>query len=260
MGGQSTAATLPTILAALALVVAAVALFIAARSRRWARRYQRPRDYPADRPLVGDLAGRDPIDLRPQVDRMELRMRQMEGRLEVESRAVSTLPGLLSQVRDLNLTLDEVVKSVYELEARVDRLDGSGEHVNAYPSRQHDTVSPPLPNSSPAIAHSVPGSVQPVPRMRHPVDLEGEWLVSSSSLAAVGWLLPETTTPGRAVVVLNEEIAIDHVALKKWARVFDFRGERAYVRYRTVEPALVEWDEVARRGRPLSVGVAEALS
>ncbi|MEJ7811623.1 MAG: hypothetical protein WKG32_14520 [Gemmatimonadaceae bacterium] len=92
-----------------------------------------------------------------------------------------------------------------------------------------------------------------------PVELNGEYLIASQSLAAFGALVPGGAPGAPARVYVNEDVEIDHVALEKWGLYFDFQGGKPYQRYRTVKPSLVRWDEAEGRGRVIEAGVAQAV-
>lgn len=90
------------------------------------------------------------------------------------------------------------------------------------------------------------------------VDLRDGSIVGSRALAAPAFLVPDQGDEA-ALLYLNEDVEVDHLALERWAEYFDFGAGAAYRRYRTVEPARVEWNDSAERGRLLSPGKAEVL-
>jgi hypothetical protein len=90
------------------------------------------------------------------------------------------------------------------------------------------------------------------------VDLDGGQVVLSRSLESVATLVGGAD--GRpARLYLNESIEIDHMAFDRWKEYFDFEGGVAYRRYRTTQPALVEWNETTARGRLARKGSARQL-
>lgn len=90
------------------------------------------------------------------------------------------------------------------------------------------------------------------------VDLRDGSIVGSRALAAPAFLVPGEGDEA-ALLYLNEDVEVDHLALERWSEYFDFGAGAAYRRYRTVEPARVEWNGSAERGRLLSPGKAEVL-
>lgn len=90
------------------------------------------------------------------------------------------------------------------------------------------------------------------------VDLRDGSIVGSRALAAPAFLIPDEGDEA-SLLYLNEDVEVDHLALERWSQYFDFGAGAAYHRYRTVEPARVEWNASAERGRLVAPGKAEVL-
>lgn len=90
------------------------------------------------------------------------------------------------------------------------------------------------------------------------VDLREGMVVPSRALAAPGFLVVGGADEA-ALLYLNEEVEIDHLAWDRWVQFFDFGGGEPYRRYRTVQPSRVEWSAAAEQGRLLSRGKAEEV-
>ena len=96
-------------------------------------------------------------------------------------------------------------------------------------------------------------------RVGRPVELENGVLVPSRSLAAIGSLVVDGAD-GDARLYLNDAVEIDHLALGRWSTYFDFQHGQPYRRYRTVRPAMIDWNETASRSRTvLAKGLVEAI-
>jgi hypothetical protein len=136
-------------------------------------------------------------------------------------------------------------------------------------ARPEDAVGEPaVPSRPDARAHvasrasGVPYGVldreSPLSANGRPVDIEDGSLVASRSLAAVGSLVAPAGS-GEARLYINPDVLIDEFAFRKWSSWFTFGGGRPNRRYRTVQPSVVSWDEVAGRGTITKRGVAEEM-
>jgi len=88
------------------------------------------------------------------------------------------------------------------------------------------------------------------------VEIENGELRLSKSLAAVGSLVPPEGKDALFRLRINEGVHIDEFDFRKWSPWFDFGNGRANRPYRTVEPALVDWNDATERGQLLRRGVA----
>jgi hypothetical protein len=143
---------------------------------------------------------------------------------------------------------------VQRLERQFDQFRSELAHVTSLVYSVHN--APPAAPAPEIVAPAWP-SEAPADPVARPVEYDGVDLRLSRSLSALGSLVASRDPDGQANLFLNEKIQIDHVAFERWSHLFEFRGGGAYARYRTVNPALVEWNEGAGTGKLVSRGLAE---
>jgi hypothetical protein len=169
--------------------------------------------------------------------------------IEREAATRSELGRLRAEVDELGRELSEVAGELARL-----RVELEGEQLGSVRYALRDGPAP-VERAPANLAPEFP----PEPRGR-PVELRGEELCLSRSLSAIGSLVVESEPGGPAYLYLNEQAQIDHVAFERWSKFFEFRGGGPYMRYRTVRPARVDWNEDTGSGIPTAPGVADALS
>lgn len=238
------------VLAGMALAVAFVAFVLAARARQSARDVQVAVSSLSALGRSGRSTPERNGPIRSDVDDLWERVKQIEWRLDDSRFPASRTDSHRWGAEDSR-------------EAR--RL---GLYKDPAPT-EPDFPANPTPDSASALppeaASSIDPPAQPVapePAPRAPsgdaVEFDGEVLSLSRSLNALG-LLERGGSGDAALLYLNPEVEVDHIVREKWASLFAFNGGRSYVRYRTVHPARVRWDEGTQTGVPVSPGVAEVI-
>lgn len=125
---------------------------------------------------------------------------------------------------------------------------------------QASTSTPITTPTSEAVAQQSPFTAErpsePARRDSMPVELQGGQVVRSRSLVALASLVSDEGR-GEGRLFINEAVEIDHIAFDRWAPFFNFGNGRPYRRFRTVEPALVQWDPASQRGSIIKKGTLE---
>jgi len=217
----------PEVLAWIAAVVAGVAGFLAAaafwQSRR-AARLLREAAVPQLRTEVRAL-GREATATREQLESALGAMRSVE---------------------------DALARNAAAMRAEQPEAGRGGDHPLAQASKTSSAVAPVDEGPDP-ITPSAPGAAG------IPVELESRDAIRRSpSLAPRAFLVPRAE--GGAELYVNPEATIDHVAIREWTRIYEFRGETPYVRYTTETPAIIDWNATAERGQLLRRGIAIPLN
>lgn len=196
--------------------------------------------------LVAGMAFRTASDARSRVDRM----RSDDKRTPSQPRQVVD-GSVVSRGEH-----DQLMKRVLDLSAELRDLRESVEAADA-----PEPVSATLPRTAGTDGGYRRTEPEPGysarPPAGQPVELYDGGVVPSRSLTPVATLVEQGS--GRALLYLNEQVEIDHMALEKWSEFFDFRGGGAYARYRSDPPAELNWDPGAGRGTLVTRGTARNL-
>jgi hypothetical protein len=172
------------------------------------------------------------------------------------SQGVGLAGDLGAEVETLNRRVSHIARQLLQLrnefEVLSTRRDPISGEIAAPAMAAAGAPDDPVPMQMDAAGESA----IPVPPGR-PVDLHYGTIVPSQALEATGLLV---VSPGRsAELFLNPAVEIDHISFKDWSNVFEFGGGAPYVRYRTTDPALVDWNENAGRGVLKVKGTARPL-
>jgi hypothetical protein len=194
--------------------------------------------------LVAGMAFRTASDARSRVDRM----RSDEKRASPQPRQVVD-GSVVSRGEH-----DQLMKRVLDLSAELRDLRESVEATDA--PEPVSATSPRTADTDGGYRRTEP-AYSPPPPNGQPVELYDGGVVPSRSLTPVATLVEQGS--GRALLYLNEQVEIDHMALEKWSEFFDFGGGGAYARYRTDKPAVLQWDKGSSRGTLVERGTARNL-
>jgi hypothetical protein len=159
---------------------------------------------------------------------------------------------LRQQVRALQDEVWQLNTTVREITSYLSRLAATG------PSTSSSAEHSPAPEEAIQTASEAPPRKTRPPRLA--VEFDGALVKRSRALTTLGMLEVDGAEGAPARLYLNEDIPVDHIAFERWSRLYEFQGGKAYMRYRTLQPSLIDWDEQTGQGRPLQRGTAEVRS